>query len=114
MFGETPTECMIREYQEETGLTLKNLRLQGISYWNWCDKESGIIYIYIADSYEGTLTPESPEGVLEWIDIEKLPHMKQFDMNQKFQDYLWKEEIFEGKFLLNQDNTINEYYIRKV
>lgn len=112
MLGETPTECMIREYQEETGLTLKNLKLQGISYWNWCDEESGIIYI--ADSYEETLTLEFSEGVLEWIDIEKSPHMKQFDMNQKFQNYLWKEEIFEGKFLLNQDDTVNEYSIRKV
>lgn len=114
MFGETPTECMIREYQEETGLTLKNPKLKGISYWNWCNEESGIIYIYVADSYEGVLTPESSEGILEWIDIENLPNRKQFDMNQKFQDYLWEGEIFEGKFLLNQDNTVKEYTIRKM
>ena len=114
IFGETPTECMIREYQEETGLILKNPKLKGISYWNWCDKESGIIYIYSADSYEGLLTSESSEGILEWIDIENLPSIKQFDMNQKFQDYLWKEEIFEGKFLLNEDNTVKEYSISKI
>ena len=116
-FGETPTECMIREYREETGLTLKNPKLKGISYWNWCSEESGIIYIYVVegiDSYEGMLTPESDEGTLEWIDKNELSNIKQFDMNQKFQHCLWEDKIFEGKFLLNQDNTVKEYFIRKI
>ena len=31
--GETPLDCIKREFYEETGLTLINPKLQGISYW---------------------------------------------------------------------------------
>ena len=31
--GETPLDCIIREFYEETGLTLINPKLQGMSYW---------------------------------------------------------------------------------
>ena len=30
--GESPLDCIIREFKEETGLTLVNPKLQGISY----------------------------------------------------------------------------------
>ena len=49
--GETPTECVIREFKEETGLTLVNPKLQGISYWQ--DSFEGIIFVYTAEDYEG-------------------------------------------------------------
>lgn len=32
--GEAPFDCMIREFYEETGLTLISPKLQGISYYN--------------------------------------------------------------------------------
>ena len=41
--GETPLDCITREYYEETGLTLINPKLQGISYWK--NKTEGIIFI---------------------------------------------------------------------
>ena len=51
--GETPLDCITREYYEETGLTLINPKFQGISYWQ--DKTEGIIFIYTAEKYEGIL-----------------------------------------------------------
>ena len=38
---ESPLDCVIREFYEETGLTLINPKLQGISYWH--DSIEGII-----------------------------------------------------------------------
>ena len=49
--GETPTECIIREFKEETGLELINPTLKGISYWH--KKDSGIIFIYTANEFSG-------------------------------------------------------------
>ena len=66
--GESPLDCILREYYEETGLTLINPKLQGISYWH--DNYEGIIFIFVAEKFEGQIK-ESEEGKLEWIEMEK-------------------------------------------
>lgn len=110
--GETPLDCIIREFYEETGLTLINPRLQGISYWH--DSAEGIIFIYTAEEYKGELTTTSSEGKLEWIKIDDLLSIKQFEQNEKFTPYLFKDELFEGKFLLNDKCKVLKYEIRKM
>lgn len=110
--GEAPLDCIIREFYEETGLTLVNPKLQGISYWH--DSAEGIIFIYTAEEFEGELTTNSSEGVLEWIKIDDLLSIKQFDQNEKFTPYLFKDELFEGKFLLDDKCKVLKYEIRKM
>lgn len=110
--GETPLDCIIREFYEETGLTLINPKLQGISYWQ--DSVEGIIFVYIAEEYKGKLTISSSEGELEWIEIDDLLSIKQFEQNEKFTPYLFKDELFEGKFLLDDKCEVLKYEIRKI
>ena len=109
--GESPLDCIIREYYEETGLTLINPRLQGISYWK--DSVEGIIFVYTAEDFKGDLTA-SEEGSLEWIRLEDLQNIPQFDQNEKFTPYLFKKELFEGKFLLDDKCKVLEYKIRNM
>lgn len=110
--GESPLDCIMREFYEETGLTLKSPRLQGMSYWK--DSAEGIIFIYTAEEYEGELAKVSEEGTLEWIELEDLEKIPQFEQNQKFNPYLFKEELFEGKFLLDSKCSVLDYDIRKI
>lgn len=110
--GETPLDCVIREFYEETGLKLVNPRFQGMSYWK--DKDEGIIFIYTAEDYEGDLTLTSEEGELEWIDFDELKVIPQFDQNKKFTPYLFKDELFEGKFLLNSKCEVLDFSIRSM
>lgn len=110
--GEAPLDCIKREFKEETGLTLLNPRLQGISYWH--DSYEGIIFIYTAEEYEGNLCLNSDEGKLEWIKIDDLLKIKQFDQNEKFTPYLFKDELFEGKFLIDDECKVINYEIRKM
>ena len=110
--GESPLDCILREYYEETGLRLINPRLQGISYWK--NNAEGIIFIYVAEEFEGNLKEISEEGCIEWIDAEKLLSIKQFSQNEKFTPYLFKKELFEGKFLLDENGNVVEYEIRTV
>ena len=110
--GEAPLDCIMREFTEETGLTLINPRLQGISYWK--DSAEGIIFIYTAEKYRGELNKICSEGELEWIKIDDLPSIKQFSQNEKFTPYLFKEERFEGKFLLNDSCEVLKFEIRKM
>lgn len=109
--GETPLDCIMREFKEETGLTLIHPKLQGISYWH--DSYEGIIFVYTAESFEGELHASS-EGNLEWIKEEDLLSIKQFEQNEKFTPYLFKDKLFEGKFLLNDTCKVLEYEIREM
>lgn len=110
--GESPLDCIFREYHEETGLKLINPKLQGMSYWK--DKAEGIIFIYVAEDFEGNLKRKSEEGSMEWIELEELPQIKQFSQNEKFTPYLFKKELFEGKFLLDEKCKVINYQIRKI
>lgn len=110
--GESPLDCIIREYYEETGLTLINPRLQGISYWK--DSAEGIIFVYTAEDYEGNLLSTSEEGTLEWVGFDDLEKINQFDQNQKFTPYLFKDELFEGKFMLDNQCKVLKHEIRKM
>lgn len=108
--GESPLDCIIREFKEETGLTLINPQLQGISYW--MDSTEGIIFVYVANRFEGNLCLKSSEGELEWIKIEDLLTIKQFEQNEIFTPYLFKDKLFEGKFLLDENCMVLDYEIR--
>ncbi len=109
--GETPLDCIIREFKEETGLTLIRPRLQGISYWH--DSYEGIIFVFVAEEYEGELK-ESEEGSLLWVDADCLDSLEQFEQNKFFSPYLFKEEFFEGKFLLDDSCKIIKGEVRKI
>lgn len=110
--GESSLDCILREYYEETGLTLIEPKLQGISYWH--DNTEGIIFIYTAEKYNGDLKQVSEEGKLEWIEIEKLKKINQFEQNEKFTPYLFKDTTFEGKFILDDKCKVKEYVIRDI
>ncbi len=110
--GESPLDCIMREFKEETGLTLINPKLQGLSYWK--DDREGIIFVYTANNFEGELVKESEEGTLEWIDLEDLPKTNQFEQNAKFTEYLFKNKLFEGKFLLDNTCKVINYEIREM
>lgn len=110
--GESPLDCILREYYEETGLKLINPKLQGISYWK--DKAEGIIFVYIAEEFEGDLIDTSEEGNIEWIEEEDFSNLRQFSQNEKFRPYLFKRETFEGKFVLDEKHNVLEYEIRTI
>ena len=102
----------MREFYEETGLTLINPRLQGMSYWK--DSTEGIIFVFVAEDFEGKLKNVSEEGYSEWINIEDFPKINQFAQNEKFMPYIFKERLFEGKFLLDDKCNVLDYKIREI
>ncbi len=107
--GESPLECVIREYEEETGLVLQNVRLQGVSYYT-CTTD-GCIFIYTAKGYEGVLRA-SGEGDLEWVKKSDLPNIRQFEQNEAFTPYLFQDKIFEAKFQITEDAKVLSKQIR--
>lgn len=67
--GEIFTDSIIREVQEETGLTIEKPLFCGVYHW----MKSGIhnvIFLYKADKYSGTLQ-SSEEGNIYWVPMEE-------------------------------------------
>lgn len=69
--GETSEECAIREFYEETGLTVTNLKNCGNLILEYPTKNSDYTIFYIK-AYEGISNPLENDNDVEIIDIEKL------------------------------------------
>ncbi len=78
--GESIGEAVQREFQEETGLSLKNPLLKGV-FSIIIEENNKIIdewmlFTYYAKEYEGELITFSPEGIVSWHktkDVNNLP-----------------------------------------
>lgn len=81
--GESPDECLLREVQEETGLTLTDYRLRGIVTFAAAKWETEYMYLYTATGFTGTLQ-ECDEGVLQWVEIEKVPELPLWEGDKVF------------------------------
>jgi len=68
---ESPEECNLREVFEETGLTLKSSKYCGIVTFVSDKWETEYMHIFHSDDFSGDIK-ECDEGVLEWVEIEKI------------------------------------------
>ena len=75
-FGEDIYDSCIREVKEETGFEAENLVLHGVlKTLHEEDKSSWILFVYSSESFTGSQI-ESPEGALEWIDLERFENLQ--------------------------------------
>ena len=81
--GESPDECLLREVREETGLALTDYRLRGIVTFAAAKWETEYMYLYTATGFTGTLQ-ECDEGVLQWVEIGKVPELPLWEGDKVF------------------------------
>lgn len=65
-------QSVIREVQEETGLTIANPRLVGMKHWYTKEDERYLVFLYRADNYEGEIR-STDEGEISWVPRQALP-----------------------------------------
>ena len=105
--GESPEECAVREIEEESGLTIKNIEMKGfITFPNFDGKEDWYVFLFTADEYEGELI-DSNEGNLDWIPNEKLTEINLWEGDKYFIPWLFKEKFFSAKFIYENGNYIS-------
>ena len=68
---ESPEECILREAKEETGLTLDQLSYRGIVTFVSDRYPTEWMHLFTSDRFHGKIK-ECDEGVLEWIDKDKM------------------------------------------
>ncbi len=80
---ESPEECLCREVWEETGLTLDSWRFRGVVTFVSDAWETEYMYLFTADAFHGSLT-DCDEGVLEWVEIDKVPRLPLWEGDRIF------------------------------
>lgn len=73
--GESFTDSVVREVQEETGLTIEHPCLCGIKDWVKQDGSRYVVLCYKAAQWTGTVT-SSDEGEVTWVNVNDLPKLK--------------------------------------
>ena len=105
--GESPEECVCREVLEETGLRLKSYKARGILTFVQNKTFTEYIWLFTADEYEGELI-ECDEGILEWIDKDKLSELELWEGDRIFLKLLnTQEEFFSLKLEYEGDKLVN-------
>ncbi|MCR5704649.1 MAG: 8-oxo-dGTP diphosphatase [Eubacterium sp.] len=111
--NETPEECMLREVQEETGLTLTDYRLRGVITFISNEWITEYMYLFDASGFEGELQ-ECDEGDLQWIPQEELLQLNLWEGDKIFLKKLLKDDRFftlkvryEGEELV--ESVLKEY-----
>lgn len=90
---ESPEDCLLREAKEETGLTLTSYRYRGIVTFISDVWPTEYMHLFTADAYEGTIK-DCDEGVLEWIEKERLLSLKLWEGDKIFLRLLDSDQPF--------------------
>ena len=106
--NESPEECLLREAQEETGLTLTSYRFRGIvTFITDGLEEAEYMHLYTADGFEGDMI-DCDEGTLEWVPKSKVPELNLWEGDLIFFKLLEENAPFFSLKLVYQGNTLVE------
>ena len=102
---ESPEDCLLREVQEETGLTLTSYAYRGLVTFVSDLWETEYMHLFTADAFEGEIGP-CDEGNLEWVDKDKVKDLPIWVGDKIFLDLLTKEVPFFSLKLAYEGETL--------
>jgi 8-oxo-dGTP diphosphatase len=109
--GETPEECAIREIAEESGLRVTHPVLKGfLTFPGFANDEDWYAFVYVATDFEGELI-DSPEGVLQWIDDDKLYNLDLWEGDLIFLPWLDRPGLFSAKFTYKDGRLVHHHVV---
>ena len=84
--GESPEACMLREVKEETGLTLTEWKFHGVVTFQQGDLCEYMFLFTATEAAEGfdAPLPACDEGILEWVDIARIPELPLWEGDKVF------------------------------
>lgn len=103
---ETAIEAAYREFNEETGLTTKNLEYRGSLKFQFKDGVSMIGYVYFSTEAEGTLK-SSEETTPFWCDLDKIPYDKMWEDDELWLPRALNGDKFDGSFIFDGEKMLS-------
>ena len=102
---ESPEDCLLREVQEETGLTLTRYAYRGLVTFVSDLWETEYMHLFTADEFRGEIGP-CDEGDLEWVDKDKVKDLPIWVGDKIFLDLLTREVPFFSLKLAYEGETL--------
>jgi 8-oxo-dGTP diphosphatase len=112
--GESLMEAVMREFKEETGITLLQPALRGVFtvllQENQEFKDHWMLFTFYAESFSGTLQADSEEGRLEWVSIDSVKDLPMAEGDRIFlQHILHSNTLLTGKFTYTPEYQLLEW-----
>lgn len=102
--GESIVDAVVREMQEETGLTVLHPRLCGVKQFP-IDGGRYLVLLFEAEEFTGELH-SSDEGRMEWINRSELEHYNTVaDLNEMLEVML-RPDLTEFQYILDGNNWL--------
>lgn len=103
--GESVVDSVIREVREETGLTVRNLRLCGIKDWvDPAANERYLVFLFRTECYSGILQETCEEGHHFWIKPEQL-HGCELAEGFSYMLEIFQNDSLSEDFIAEQDGV---------
>ncbi|MFQ5910337.1 MAG: 8-oxo-dGTP diphosphatase [Thermoplasmata archaeon] len=102
--GETAQECAIREVAEETGLTVQDMKEQGVLrfFVGGEPQPEWVVTVFRAGPFSGSPAP-SAEGKLQWHDIRELPYSEMWEVDHLWLPAFLSGKVFRGDFYFDEE-----------
>lgn len=83
---EDVVTCMVRELREEAGIEVTALRLRGTLSWPGFGKdgEDWFGFVFVVDSFTGTVPDHNDDGPLEWVELDRLEELPMWEGDRHF------------------------------
>ena len=103
--GESIVDAVVREMQEETGLTVKNPKLCGVKQFPISGESGGngryLVFLFVADKFSGEIV-SSEEGAMHWVKKEDLPKVNLVNDFKELLDVMLDENLSEFQYVVEE------------
>lgn len=96
--GESIVDAVIREMQEETGLTIRYPHLCGVKQFP-LEEGRYIVFLFETEEFEGDLR-SSEEGTMHWIDERELSKVNLVEDFEDLIEVMLDDELMEFQYVI--------------
>jgi 8-oxo-dGTP diphosphatase len=104
--GESPEQCIIREVQEELGITVHDPLARGILRFHFTDGLALYCTVFTATAYHGTPT-ETDEAIPHWIKTDRIPYDEMWEDDRHWLPGLLAGQTFDSWFEFDGEKMLS-------